>query len=297
MTTGFLTESIGELPLPPDILIFPETPFSGAPVAVTTDDPLTAYKKVISSSGPLRLDANASSLRDELDTLLIESVVNQESILVAKDSPTTDDPDEPPSNGEYLLAQKYGISNSGFGTLSYSEAPTDSDSDGMPDYWENALGWNALSDDHNTLMANSGGYVTGTTFFRQTRRRDTRVWKNICTSWRFLTPALRWTVRWTWICIAIQKGLRTLRFSHFPASSTEPQRCSRMVTRFALPRPPALSVADALNLRSQMRITAPGRRRSPCCRQCIHSPGHPLRLQCHGGFQLSDQPDLGGSGE
>ena len=141
------------------------TPFAGAPAAVTVDDPLTAYKKVISASGPLRLDVDADSLRDELDSLLFDSVTNQYSILVAKDSPVTGDPEEPPSNGEYLLAQEYGISNNGFGTLNNGVARPDSDWDGMPNDWEMALGSNVAGQDHNTVFANNGSIITAATFF------------------------------------------------------------------------------------------------------------------------------------
>ena len=134
-------------------------PFTGSDIAVTTDDPLTAYKKVLSSSGALRLDASYSGLlRDELDDLLIESVENQESILVAKDSPVTSDPDEPPSNGEQHLADEYGITNNGFGTLNSTPAPTDTDGDGMPDFWEQAIGSSETTANNNMLVP-SGAYV------------------------------------------------------------------------------------------------------------------------------------------
>jgi autotransporter-associated beta strand protein len=137
-------------------------PFAGAAgaVAVTIDDPLTAYKKVLSSAGALRLDATyAGPLRDELDTLLVESVENQVSILVAKDTPRTNYPGDPPSNGEALLAgPPYNISNGGFGTLNSTTAPTDSDGDGMPDYWETTLGSNVSVQDHNSPVP-AGAYI------------------------------------------------------------------------------------------------------------------------------------------
>ena len=140
-----------------------DVPFEGAPVAVTIDDPLTAYKKVLSSVGPLRLDAGASSLRDELDTLLINSVVDQECIMIAKDSPQSDE--APPSNGEQLLADKYGISNAGFGTLNSTAAPVDTDWDGMPDLWEIIVGTDPEVQDHNKVFANDGEVITDVTFF------------------------------------------------------------------------------------------------------------------------------------
>ncbi len=139
------------------------TPFTGAPVSVTIDDALTGYKKVLSSVGPLRLDASATSLRDELDTLLIESVENQECIMVAKDSPVVDD--APPSSGEYLLATNYGITNSGFGTLNTTASPVDTDGDGMPDNWEMIVGTDPEVQDHNRVFANDGSVITATTYF------------------------------------------------------------------------------------------------------------------------------------
>ena len=132
--------------------------------AVTIDPPLTAYKKVLSAAGPLRLDAAYSGqVRDELDSLLITSVENQQSILVAKDTPL--DANDTPSSGEALLAQApYNITNAGFGTLNSATAPADADLDGMPDYWETALGWTSGTQDHNTALPSSGGLVSGLSF-------------------------------------------------------------------------------------------------------------------------------------
>ena len=149
-----------------------ETAFTGPSEAITVDDPLTAYKKVLSSGGALRLDASAGSLRDELDNLLIRSVELQKSILVAKDSPrevTEDHPEyvyDPPSNGEAALAESpYNITNGGFGTLNSVAARTDTDGDGMPDEWEAAIGSDPESQNHNNLFLNNGQIITAETFF------------------------------------------------------------------------------------------------------------------------------------
>ena len=142
------------------------TPYAGATgtATVAIDPPLVAYKKVLSNAGPLRLDATYSgALRDELDSLLITSVENQQSILVAKDSPL--DANDTPSSGEALLAQApYNITNAGFGTLASAPAPADADLDGMPDYWESALGWTSGTKDHNTALPSSGGLLSGLSF-------------------------------------------------------------------------------------------------------------------------------------
>lgn len=123
-----------------------------APVAttgaapLTIDDPTVAWKKVVSAAGPLRLDVNyAGPLRDEVDTLLMQNVATQTGSRITRES------DLP-------------VSGSGFGTLNSASAPPDTDRDGMPDYYETALGWNPAAQDHNTALASSGGVLTGTTF-------------------------------------------------------------------------------------------------------------------------------------
>ncbi len=147
------------------------TPFTGATgtAVVTVDDPKTAYKKVISSASPLRLDANYTGpLRDELDTLLTESVVNQYSVLVQKDGKIAGEDPSRTTNGEQLLADQYGITNNGFGTLNGTTPPTDSDLDGMPDVWETTLNglsgmvFNVAADDHNTAF--TAGQLPSTFF-------------------------------------------------------------------------------------------------------------------------------------
>jgi autotransporter-associated beta strand protein len=107
---------------------------------LTIDSPRVAYKKVISNAGALRLDAAyAGPLRDEVDTRLIQNLTNQTRNMISRESDLA------------------GVSNNGFGTLAPSTAPIDSDADGMPDLYENALGWNPAVKDHNTALG-------GTTF-------------------------------------------------------------------------------------------------------------------------------------
>ncbi len=119
---------------------------AGAQVPVVIDPPLTAYKKIVSRAGPLRLDAlTAIPLRDEVDTILLNNLVTLRRNHVSHENQT-------------------GASNDGMGFLNSTPAPTDTDRDGMPDLWEQALGWNAAAQDHNTALPSSGGFVTGLTF-------------------------------------------------------------------------------------------------------------------------------------
>ena len=120
---------------------------AGSTVGVITDDALTAYKKIVSNAGALRIDNDpARTLRDEVDTRLMAYLValrtkhiTRESDLVAADAAVGGFP----------------VSNSGFGTLTTAVAPTDTDRDGMPDFWEAAVGWNSAVDDHKHVLTAS----------------------------------------------------------------------------------------------------------------------------------------------
>lgn len=112
------------------------TPFPQAlGVPVKIDDRLTAYKKVISQVGPLRLDVTSDqTLRDEVTTLLVSDVVQQNRRKITRES-------------------ELGLPNNGFGTLASAPALPDADKDGMPDLWETTLGSDSARDDHTSLVA------------------------------------------------------------------------------------------------------------------------------------------------
>jgi autotransporter-associated beta strand protein len=125
-------------------LASPVATTGAAPVSMA--DPLTAFKRVASSAGALRPEAGSPRpLRDEVDTKLANNLLTQTRNMISRES-------------------DLGLPNSGFGNLNSSPAPIDSDQDGMPDNYENALGWNPAAQDHNSLLSNGIGFLTGTTF-------------------------------------------------------------------------------------------------------------------------------------
>jgi pectate lyase len=112
----------------------------GANVPMSIDPPLTAYKKIVSAAGALRLDAQSTvPLRDEVDVRLIQNLVTLQRHHITNEIQT-------------------GASNGGMGTLNSAPAPADSDADGMPDYWEQATGSNVNVDDHNAPVV-AGAFV------------------------------------------------------------------------------------------------------------------------------------------
>ena len=113
------------------------TPFKSAGIPVMPDDQLTAYKKVLSAVGPLRLCANSPlPLRDDVDSILIGNVTAQKKHHVSNAAAT-------------------GASNGGYGVLSSAPIPPDTDRDGMPDFWEIALDSNPRLDDHTNAVPTS----------------------------------------------------------------------------------------------------------------------------------------------
>jgi autotransporter-associated beta strand protein len=111
-----------------------------AGIQVTQDSPLVAYKKIVSSAGPLRLDAmHPGGLRDEVSTELLRSLTTWRRDTFSQVSDT-------------------GASSGGYGTLNSAPAPADTDRDGMPDFWESALGSNPVVDDH-TNQVPAGAFI------------------------------------------------------------------------------------------------------------------------------------------
>jgi autotransporter-associated beta strand protein len=110
----------------------------GAPV--TLDERLTAYKKVLSKVGAVRMEYDAARpLRDEITQLCVSRTAAMQRGIIS-------DPLE------------LGLSTgTAFASLNSTAVPTDVDKDGMPDLWENSLGMNAALASHNTIFTSTAG--------------------------------------------------------------------------------------------------------------------------------------------
>jgi hypothetical protein len=108
------------------------TPYSSG-YTIDTDNALTAYKRVLSLGGAMPW------ARDEVDALLVSDVKNHVSRIISTES------DLP-------------VSNAGYGTLGVGMRPTDTDNDGMPDFWEDAVNLNKASASDFNLDRDSDGY-------------------------------------------------------------------------------------------------------------------------------------------
>ena len=118
--------------------------FAAAPV--TTDAPLTAYEKVVAFVG-------ASLVRDAVDERIVRSVRTHGGKHIDQINAVA-------FAGDYITNNVSGtnyIAVNPWPTLATVAAPTDTDQDGMPDYWEKNLGLNpAVANNNHT---NASGYT------------------------------------------------------------------------------------------------------------------------------------------
>lgn len=110
----------------------PGNPLIGTPV--TLDSRATAYKKVISKAGAVRMEIGDRPLRDEITTLRVNRVVAMQRGIIS-------DPLE--------LGLTTGTA---FASLQSAPAPVDTDLDGMPDDFEDAVGYDKNTKDHNIAL-------------------------------------------------------------------------------------------------------------------------------------------------
>jgi autotransporter-associated beta strand protein len=107
-------------------------PIIGIPVSISPR--LTGYKKILSKTGAVRMEIGSRPLRDEITQLCITRAANLQRGIIA-------DP--------LHLNLSTGTA---FAKLQSNPAPTDTDNDGMPDDWEDAVGYDISTANNNTIL-------------------------------------------------------------------------------------------------------------------------------------------------
>ncbi|MDP4271265.1 MAG: T9SS type A sorting domain-containing protein [Bacteroidota bacterium] len=123
------------------ILTSPWSPLT--PLIPTVDAP-SAFRSVISNVGTLPLS--------QLDSMIINQVKTLGLGNAGYTAGSTG-----PSGGLYTTQAQTGLTNNGYGIIRSGVKATDTDNDGMPDYWEIATGSNVNADD--AMQIASDGYT------------------------------------------------------------------------------------------------------------------------------------------
>ncbi|MDR3459197.1 MAG: autotransporter-associated beta strand repeat-containing protein [Verrucomicrobiae bacterium] len=118
------------------------TPYWYQGVGTVLTAPWSSWTTVIPTMSPdlaARYDLSAAGAfpRDDIDSLVVSQVKTFGSGTTGPGVGTTG-----PDGGLYTSQAQTGLSNNGYGTLTGLTAATDTDGDGMPDYWELATGSN-----------------------------------------------------------------------------------------------------------------------------------------------------------
>jgi pectate lyase len=123
------------------VLTSPWSPLSGSVPVLNAQ---SAYRLAVSLSGTLP--------RDQMDSLIINQVRT-----LGKGSAGLTAGTVGPGGGLYTSQAQTGLGSNGYGTIRGGTKETDSDNDGMPDFWEKTIGTNANGNDAMTLA--SDGYA------------------------------------------------------------------------------------------------------------------------------------------
>jgi autotransporter-associated beta strand protein len=135
-SSGNLRDSSGNgtlngSPTAPSGVIVLGSPWSPLTSQMPTLDATSAYKRDVSISGPLP--------RDQVDRLVLADVTSLGT------------------SGQMWTSQSQtGLTNGGYGGINGGTAPVDTDGDGMPDYWETAMGLNPNNANDSTNLTLSG---------------------------------------------------------------------------------------------------------------------------------------------
>ena len=130
------------------------SPGGGGTVLTAPWSPLSTNTTVYSTASAYRFDVSQTGAlpRDQLDSLIFSQVKTLGNGPTGTGAGTAG-----PGGGLYFDQTSTGLGNNGFGVLTGGIAPLDSDQDGLPDYWEQALGSNPNVAD--SLTPGAGGYT------------------------------------------------------------------------------------------------------------------------------------------
>ena len=120
------------------------SPWSSWTSIVPTFSTDLAYRFDVSGAGAFP--------RDEVDSLLVSQIKTLGSGTTGTGAGTVG-----PDGGLYTSQTQTGLGNNGYGTITGLTAPTDTDGDGMPDFWEQATGSNPNT--ANALTNTADGYT------------------------------------------------------------------------------------------------------------------------------------------
>ena len=132
----------------------PISPGGGGTVLTAPWSPLSTNVTVYSTAGGYRYDVSLAGALpyDQLDSLIISQIKTLGNGPTGTGAGTAG-----PGGGLYYDQTSTGLGNNGYGVLNGGIAPLDSDQDGMPNYWEQALGSNPNVAD--SLTPGTGGYT------------------------------------------------------------------------------------------------------------------------------------------
>ena len=89
--------------------------------------------------------------RDEMDSLLLSQIKTLGNGATGNGAGTAG-----PGGGLYTSQTSTGLGNNGYGTIAGGAPPVDSDNDGLPDFWEDAVGLNSNNSLDSTNLTLSG---------------------------------------------------------------------------------------------------------------------------------------------
>ncbi len=121
------------------------TPWSALTSALTNMSATTAYRLCVSQAGAFP--------RDQIDDLVISQIKTLGNGTTGTSAGTAG-----PGSGFYTSQTQTGLGNNGYGVINGGVAAIDTDNDGMPDYWEKAMGLNFTSAS-DTMTLGADGYA------------------------------------------------------------------------------------------------------------------------------------------